>query len=172
VVEDVVGFGAELDLKVVDWRVELLVHVEVGFIEGWCASGIARGIAERAENIACSVLEGRQDEGVVVDVVVVAGVGCAVGTSLGYFLAGDDVGAVLVGAAVGSGDLRRDLLCAVGRVGQVEGCAGLGGVDGADLPAAEDCVFSAVDAGEVMPAVSDGDLINEAGDVIDGQVVV
>ena len=51
--EEVVDLGAELDLQIVDRSAELLVDVEIGFIEGRCAAGVAGGVAEGAEDVAC-----------------------------------------------------------------------------------------------------------------------
>ncbi len=81
------------------------------------------------------------------------------------WLAGDDVGAILVGSAIGCGDLRGDGVGGVGRVADVEGRAGLHGVDGADLPAAEDGVGEAVAVLEELAAVAEGQIVDEAGDV-------
>ena len=80
---------------------------------------------------------GGSHKGRVVDVVHIAGVGRAVRLALGDLLAGDVVRPVFVGAAVGCRDLLGNLLGRVGGIGQVEGRAGLRGVDGADLPSAD-----------------------------------
>jgi len=48
----------------------------------------------------------------------------------------------------------------------------LHGVDGADLPSAENGVGEGVGVAEELAAVSEGQIVDEAGDVGDGQVVV
>ena len=89
--------------------VNFLLTARSDLVEGRRAARIAAGVAEGAEHVAGSILDRRQNERAEVDVVDVAGVGCADWiASLGHFLAGDIVGAVLVGAAVGRGDLGRD----------------------------------------------------------------
>ena len=50
VIQQVISFGAELDLHVLNRSIELLVEGEVGFVEGRCAGGIADGVAEGAQN--------------------------------------------------------------------------------------------------------------------------
>jgi hypothetical protein len=75
VIEDVVELSAELNLQTLDRRGELLVQREVSLIErgsaGWVAAGVAEGLRVRSRR----VLDGRQNEGIQVDVVYVAGVG-------------------------------------------------------------------------------------------------
>ncbi len=68
--------------------------------------------------------------------------------------------------------MRGDGVGGVGGVADVEGCAGLHGVDGADLPATEDGVGEGVAAAEELTVVPEGQIVDEAGDVGDGQVVV
>jgi hypothetical protein len=92
VVEEVVELGAELELHALDGSVEFLVEVEVGFVEGRGAAGVAGGVAEGAEDVAGCVLGRRQDEGGVVDVVDVAGVGGAVGAPWVTFWPGTTLG--------------------------------------------------------------------------------
>ncbi len=84
----------------------------------------------------------------------------------------DDVGTILVGSAIGCGDLRGDGVSGVGGVADVERRAALHGVDGADLPAAEDGVGEAVAVAKELATVSNGQIVDEAGDVGDGEVVV
>ena len=74
VVEDVVELGAELDLQAFDWRVEVFVEVKVGLVERRRAARIARGVAERAQQLPAAVLGGGQCKGSKVDVLNVAGV--------------------------------------------------------------------------------------------------
>src|SRR6202021_901129 len=97
-------------------------------------------VAERGEKIAARVFGGGQREGRVVhvlngavrrDAIIQAGVA---GVAENEILPWHPVGAIFVGPAVGSRDLRRDHVGGVGRVGDVEGRAGLRGVDTADLP--------------------------------------
>lgn len=94
VIENVV----EPDPQALDGRGELLVQRKVGFVEGLSAARVASGVAEGAENGSIDVFDGRQDEGVGVDVVDVAGVGGAVSDALGDGLSGRAVGAILIGA--------------------------------------------------------------------------
>ena len=172
VVENVVELCAELHLQALNGGAEFLVEREIGLVEGRCAARIAAGIAERAEHIAGAVLDRGKNEGGEVDVVDVARVGGTVVTSLGHLLAGDGVGTVLVSAAIGCRDLRRYCLRAVRAVGDIEGRAGLHGIDGADLPAPDYGVDKAVAVGKEAAAMPEGQLIDEAGDVGEGQVVV
>src|ERR1700679_2029429 len=117
VVEDVVELCAEFDLQALEGRVELLVEGEVSLVEGRSAARIAAGIAEGTEHIAGSILDRGKNKGVEVDVVDVSRIGRAVAASLGYLLAGDVVGAILIGATVGCRDLSRNSLRTVGAVG-------------------------------------------------------
>ena len=77
-IEGVVKLGAELNLQALDRSIEVLVERNVSLVQGWSAARIAAGVAERAKQIAGSILDGRKNEGAKVDVVDVAGVGCAV----------------------------------------------------------------------------------------------
>ena len=77
-VEEVVELGTELHLQALDGGVEIFVEREVGLIEGRRPARIAAGITERAKRIAGSILDWGQNEGVEVDVVDVARVGCTV----------------------------------------------------------------------------------------------
>jgi len=150
VIEGIVELGAELNLQALDGRIEVLVERNVSLVQGWRAARIAAGVAERAKHIARGILDRGKNEGRQVDVVDVARVGCAVRTPLGYRLARNLIGAILVGAAVGRAhrDLRREGLAGVWVVGEIKGRARLYGVDRAYLPASNNGVDDGVSAGE------------------------
>ena len=67
-VEDVVEFGAELNLQTIHRRVELLVQVEVGFVELGRAARVPRGIAEGAQQVSIGVFGSGERECIQVDV--------------------------------------------------------------------------------------------------------
>jgi hypothetical protein len=78
VIEGIVELSAELNLKALDGSIEVLVERNVSLVQGWSAARIAAGVAERAKHIAGGILDRGKNEGRQVDVVDVAGVGCAV----------------------------------------------------------------------------------------------
>src|SRR5579863_6602750 len=73
VVEQVVSLGAEFELEALHRRIEPLVQIEIGLVEWRRAAWIARRVAEWAEDIARRIVERRNDEGVEVDVIHIAG---------------------------------------------------------------------------------------------------
>ena len=101
-IEDVIELRAELHLQALNWCRELLVESHVSLIHGLPAARVAAGSADGAEVVACAVLDRRQDECIGVDVVDVTGVGRAVLSSLGDWLAGNVVRTIFVRAPVGS----------------------------------------------------------------------
>ena len=95
-VEDVVELGAELHFEALNRCGELLIQGQVSLIEGGCTAWVAGGVADWAQVIAGSILDGRQDEGIQVDVVDIAGIGGAILPPVGDGLTGDDVRSILV----------------------------------------------------------------------------
>ena len=92
---------------------------EVRLVEGGGAAGVAAGVSEGAQGSAVGG-DGGKSEGGGIDVIDVSGVRGAVAGAEGDGDAGDAVRAVLVRTAVGRGDLGRELLGAIGAVGEVE----------------------------------------------------
>ena len=90
--------------------------------------GLRVALPKGLSRLPVASLVAGQSEGGEVDVVDVAALAASL-RLLDERLTGDDVGAILVGAAIGGRDLRRDRVGGVGRVGDVEGRAGLHGVD-------------------------------------------
>lgn len=127
VVEEVVELAAELYFETLDGGGELLVEGEVGLVEGGVAERVAGDVAEGALNDSADGGCG-QREGGGVDVLDKAA-GCDLGVLDGVD-AGITIGSVEVGAAEAVGDGGRDLIGGAGGVGEVEGRAGLHGVDG------------------------------------------
>src|SRR5579863_9104344 len=75
VIKDVVQLGTKLDLHAFSGRVEALVEVEIGLIERGCATRVARHIAEWRLNGAIGVVDRGQRDGLVIDVLDIAGGG-------------------------------------------------------------------------------------------------
>jgi hypothetical protein len=88
------------------------------------------------------------------------------------WLTSDDVEAVLIRSAISRANLRRDRVGRVRRVPHVEGCAGLHGVDRADLPSSQQRVHQSIAVVEKLGAMAYRQVIDQTGDVSDGQIVI
>src|ERR1700688_4220777 len=169
VIEGVIHLGAELHLEPFERRIEILVQRKIrGVVRGRSAR-VAAFVAEWAQQSSSGALGSRQRQR---RVVYVLDIPAGQLDSLGKRNAVDAVRTILVRSAIRSRDLRRERVRGVRRVRKVKRCTSLHGVDPTELPSTHDRVHQAVALTKKLPSTSKGQIVDQARDIRDGQIVI